>query len=151
MHQVRCVFFIILRVKIGVMIRKKIGTIIVPPGVFMGIHEKMAADFLAVKTGNDIKFLLPERRKGVKTPDIEMAGLCWEIKSPIGKSSRTIENNLRIAIKQSSNIVIDLRRMDGRIPTTKLLKEIERRFNDAKSIKRLIVITRQEAYIDLKR
>ena len=55
------------------------------------------------------------------------------------------------AIKQSPNIVIDLRRMDGRTPTSKLLKEFEHRFNDAKSIKRLIVITRLETYMGLKR
>ena len=133
------------------MARKQIGIIIVPPGVFMNVHEKMAVDFLATKIGNDITFLVPERRKGTRTPDIEMNGLRWEIKSPTGKSSRTIENNLRIAIKQSPNIVIDLRRMDGRIPTSRLLKEVEHRFNDAKSIKRLIVITRLETYIDLKR
>jgi hypothetical protein len=133
------------------MTRNQIGIIIVPPGVFMNVHEKMAVDFLATKIGNDITFLVPERRKGARTPDIEMNGLRWEIKSPTGKSSRTIENNLRIAIKQSPNIVIDLRRMDGRIPTSKLLKEVEHRFNNAKSIKRLIVITRLETYIDLKR
>ncbi len=133
------------------MARNQIGIIIVPPGVFMNVHEKMAVDFLATKIGNDITFLVPERRKGVRTPVIEMNGLRWEIKSPTGKSSRTIENNLRIAIKQSPNIVIDLRRMDGRIPTSKLLKEVEHRFNNAKSIKRLIVITRLETYIDLKR
>jgi hypothetical protein len=133
------------------MARNQIGIIIVPPGVFMNVHEKMAVDFLATKIGNDITFLVPERRKGARTPDIEMNGLRWEIKSPTGKSSRTIENNLRIAIKQSPNVVIDLRRMDGRIPTSRLLKEVEHRFNDAKSIKRLIVITRLETYIDLKR
>ncbi len=80
-----------------------------------------------------------------------MLNLPWEIKSPKGKSSRTIENNLRLALQQSLNIVLDLRRMDDRIPTKKLLNEIERRFNDAKSIKRIIVITRQEEHIDFKR
>ena len=133
------------------MTRKQIGTIIVPPGVFIDVHEKMTADFLATKIGHNIAFLVPERRKGAKTPDIEMYGLHWEIKSPTGKSSRTIENNIRIAIKQSPNIVIDLRRMDGRIPTSKLLKEVSHRFNDAKYIKNIIVITRQDKHIDFKR
>lgn len=133
------------------MTRKRVGTIVVPPGVFIDVHEKMAVDFLATKVGNDITFLLPERRKDTKTPDIEMSGLYWEIKSPTGKSSRTIENNLRTAIKQSPNIIMDLRRMDGRIPTKKLIKEIERRFNDAKIIKRIIIITRQETHVDLER
>lgn len=131
--------------------KKHIGRIIVPPGAFMDIHEKLAVDFLAINLGHDITFLVPQRQIGAKTPDIEMNGIQWEIKSPLGKSSRTIENNLRAALKQSPYIVLDLRRMDGRIPTRRLVAEIERRFNDAKSIKSILVITRQDALIDLKR
>jgi hypothetical protein len=132
------------------MTRKRTGTIIVPPGVFIDKHEKVAVDFLATIIGYDITFLLPDRRKGAKTPDIAMNGLFWEIKSPKGKSPRTIENNLRLALLQSSNIILDLRRMDGRIPTYKLLREVERQFKLAKSIKHLI-ITRQEEHIYLER
>ena len=133
------------------MARKRIGTIIVPPGVFVTIHEKIAVDFLAAEAGYDVTFLVPNRSKGAKTPDIEMQDLPWEIKSPKGKSSRTIENNLRSALRQSQNIVLDLRRMDGRIPTEKLLSEVERQFSLAKSIKRLIVITRQDQHVDFER
>jgi len=131
--------------------RKRIGLIVVPPGVFIDIHEKLAADFLACKMGYDITFLVPNRRKGAKTPDIEMIGLLWEIKSPKGKSSRTIENNLRSALLQSPNIILDLRRMDGRIPTQRHIQEVERRFNDARAIKRIIVISRQDTAIDFSR
>ena len=133
------------------MSKKRVGLIVVPPGVFLDVHEKLAADFLAAKMGYDVTFLVPNRRKNAKTPDIEMNSFLWEIKSPKGKSSRTIENNLRLALKQSPYIVLDLRRMDGRIPTLRLLTEAERQFNLARSMKRLIVITRQETHIDLKR
>ena len=125
--------------------------IVVPPGVFVDVHEKIAADYLAMNIGYDITFLLPDRRKGARTPDIDMGGSRWEIKSPIGKSSRTIENNLRTALKQSPNIVLDLRRIDGRVPTLKLLTEVKRQFLLAKGIKKLIVITRQETHIDFAR
>lgn len=131
--------------------RKRTGTIITPPGAILDIHEKKAVDFIAVERGADITFLVPDRRKGQKTPDIEMDGLLWEIKSPKGKSSRTIENNLRLALQQSSYIILDLRRIDGRIPTRKLISEVERRFNDARAIRHVIVITRQETTIDFKR
>lgn len=122
-----------------------------PPGVFVSVHEKLTADFLATKMGHDITFIPPNRRRRSKTPDIEMNGLPWEIKSPIGKSSRTIENNLRTALKQSAHIILDLRRIDGRIPTKKLLVEVERQFTLAKSIRHIIVITRQEERIDFAR
>jgi len=133
------------------MARKRMGLIMVPPGVFPSVHEKMAADYLAVKLCSSVNFLTPDRRKNSKTPDIEMGGLRWEIKSPTGRSSRTIENNLRLALKQSPHIVLDLRRMDGRIPTNKLLNEVKRRFTDARSIKHIIVITRQDEHVDFER
>lgn len=131
--------------------KKQVGTITVPPGVFSARHEKITVDFLAENLGYDVAFLVPDRRKGARTPDIAMDGLLWEIKSPTGKSSRTIENNLRAALKQSPNIVMDLRRMDGRVPAKKLLGEVERQFTLAKSIKRIIVMTRQDRHIDFKR
>lgn len=133
------------------MSQKRIGTIIVPPGVILDPHEKRSADFLAIERSADITFLVPNRQKGQKTPDVEMNGLLWEIKSPKGKSSRTIENNIRLALHQSPNIILDLRRIDGRIPTRKLIAEVERRFNDAKAIKHIILITRQEIALDFKR
>lgn len=131
--------------------RKRIGTVIVPPGTILDPHEKRAVDFIAIERGADITFLIPDRRKGQKTPDIQMYGLLWEIKSPKGRSSRTIENNLRLAMLQSAYIILDLRRLDGRVPTKKYVTEVERQFGLAKSIRHIIVITRQETSIDFKR
>jgi len=133
------------------MTKQQTGAIIVPPGAYINRHEKLAADYLATNLGYDITFLIPNRRNGIKTSDIKMNGQHREIKSPSGKSPRTIENNLRLALKQSPYIIIDLRRMDGRIPTKKLLAEIRRQFILAKAIKRIIVITRQQEHIDIKR
>jgi len=133
------------------MAKKRIGTIIVPPGVFIAVHEKLAVDYLAVQLGYDVTFLVADRRKGSKTPDIQMQCLLWEIKSPKGKSSRTIENNIRQALRQSPYIIIDLRRMDGRVPTKRLVDKVESQFKIVKPIKHIIVITRQETILDFKR
>ena len=130
---------------------KKVGLVVTPPGVIVETHEKITVDFLATNLGLNITFLLPNRRKGHKTPDIEMGGFHWEIKSPKGKSPRSIENNLRSALHQSPYIIIDLRRMDGLVPTKKYLIEIKRRFNDAKTMKHILVITRQGEIIDYAR
>lgn len=117
----------------------------------MSVQEKRVADYVAIHLGLDVLFLVPNRQKGTSTPDIEMAGLRWEIKSPSGKSSRTIENNLRSALRQSANIILDLRQMDGRIPTKKLLLDAEHRFINAKKISRLIVITKEQKHVDFRR
>ncbi len=70
-------------------------------------HEERVAFELA-KTGYDVTFLAV----GIdKSPDILYKGRKWEIKSPIGAKRRTLENNVRAALKQSSNIIIDLSRI----------------------------------------
>ena len=70
-------------------------------------HEMSAAILLAYHFEANVTFLRPETKK---TPDINVNGAKWEIKSPKGNAKRTIDNNLRTARKQSHNIVIDLRR-----------------------------------------
>ena len=69
----------------------------------------------------DVRFL---EEASYRTPDIFYLGEKWEIKSPIGNSSRTIENNIRNDLRQSDNIIIDLRRMH--VNESKCLKEVER-------------------------
>ena len=70
-------------------------------------HELSAALIMAYHFETDVIFLRPERKK---TPDIDVNGIKWEIKSPRGNGKKTIDNNLRAAHKQSRNIVLDLRR-----------------------------------------
>ncbi|MDR0967394.1 MAG: hypothetical protein LBL75_01000 [Rickettsiales bacterium] len=71
-------------------------------------HELEVANILA-GIGKDVEFLAPVYIKGICMPDLIMDGKRWEIKSPIGASKRTIENNFRKAQKQSENIIFDLR------------------------------------------
>lgn len=129
---------------------REIGKIEKEIGAFPSATEMATADFLA-SMGYTVLFLKPNRARGAKTPDIIMSDKRWEIKNPRGKSSRTIENNLRLAILQSPYIILDLRHMDGRIPTHKLLREAERRFHDSKKISHLILITREQKSIDFRR
>jgi len=70
-------------------------------------HELSAALILAQHFKADVVFLRPQLDK---TPDVQINGLRWEIKSPRGGGRKTIDNNLRSARKQSPNIVLDLRR-----------------------------------------
>ena len=80
-----------------------------------------------------------------------MGGILWEIKSPSGKSSRTIENSLRGALLQSPNIILNLRRIDAKVPTHKLVREAKRQFRLSKEINRLLIITKQQKIIDISR
>ena len=91
------------------MTRRKTGKIIKEIGAAPEKHELKTTDFLA-SLGHDITILAPNPRRGNRTPDIEMLGLKWEIKSPIGNSSGTVRRAFKAAIRQSYNIVFDLRR-----------------------------------------
>ncbi|MFZ2544405.1 MAG: hypothetical protein WAW80_00270 [Candidatus Saccharimonadales bacterium] len=110
-------------------------------------HEIQTVLFLR-KTGMRVKFLAPKNQPGVKTPDIAMDGMMWEIKSPQSKGSRTIEHAVRSASKQSENIIIDLRRLS--VSTDRAMTLIKFHSLRRTNIKRLIVITKDGKKLDIK-
>jgi hypothetical protein len=112
--------------------------------------ELDTAIFLVTKYNKPIRFLADRNIEGVKTPDIEMLNLRWEIKHPEGKSHKTIENLLRKALKQSNNIIFDLIKLRINVEE-KFIHELEKQFTLAKKIKRLKIITRSREIIDFER
>ncbi len=61
----------------------------------------LVAILLAEHFKHDVIFLRPGT---LRTPDLNIGGVLWEIKSPLGSGKKTMENNLRSARKQSVNI-----------------------------------------------
>ena len=108
-------------------------------------HEIKVALIVANKYfKSDVTFL---RQATYSTPDIEVCGKKWEIKSPCGNGKKTIENNLRSARKQSKYIIIDFSRM--KLHQTKALSNI--RFylkNDSSRFRQVIVITKDKKIFD---
>ena len=88
--------------------------------------------------GKDIKFLKPSSIPNQHSPDILMDGIEWEIKCPEGDSKRTIENNMRKAIKQSHNVIFDLRHM--KLSENKAISKLEKEFRINSRLKKLYVI-----------
>jgi len=108
-------------------------------------HEMSAAIILAYHFKADVVFLRPERKR---TPDIDVNGTKWEIKSPKGNSKRTIDNNLRTARKQSRNIVLDLRR--AKLHQNKAIVRIRYYLSvGPHNIKSLKIITKTRKVIDI--
>jgi hypothetical protein len=96
-----------------------------------------------------IRFLAVSKTKNVKTPDIEMDGLKWEIKNPVGKGGNTIKRAFEVASNQSCNIIFDLRR--SKMPDKVNLPKLEKEFNDIKKVKRLKVITKSRRLLDFEK
>ena len=108
-------------------------------------HELSAALILAYHFKSDVIFLRPERKK---TPDIDINGVKWEIKSPRGNGKKTIDNNLRTARKQSYNIVLDLRRV--KLHQNKAMIRINYYlYAGPHKIKHLKIITKSKKIIDV--
>ena len=101
-------------------------------------HELKTAQYFA-NMGKDICFIQPSNIPGIHRPDILMDGVEWEIKSPEGKSKRTIEKNYRIASLQSKYIIFDLRRIN--VPENQCLSQLKHEFLDKKT-RRLLIITK---------
>ena len=107
-------------------------------------HELETATFISER-GYDVVFIPPNNSPNIHSPDIRMDGVEWEIKCPLGKSARTIENNFRKAIKQSHYIIFDLRHCN--LPETQALAELKREFV-ARHAKRLLVILKEGTLIE---
>ncbi|MDR1197150.1 MAG: hypothetical protein LBL08_02670 [Candidatus Nomurabacteria bacterium] len=109
-------------------------------------HEMAAAIILAKHFKTDIIFLRPTANK---TPDFDINDVIWELKSPIGNGKRTIQNNLREARRQSSNIVLDLTRI--KLHEQRAISQINYilKTHTVRSIKHLMVIKRSKKVVEL--
>lgn len=110
-------------------------------------HEYETAKYFANR-GFSVRFIGPHYIEGLHNPDFEMGGLIWETKSPIKYSKSSFENNLKTAIKQSENIIYDLRRLEKKDECI-YLKELEKRCTTRK-IKTLLIITRDGQTLTLR-
>ena len=119
--------------------------VITPNGVELKEHELSTIVYLT-SLGHDIELIPKSNQLGVRTPDILMDGLSWEIKSPKGEGKSLMKNTIQKAVRQSENVVIDLRRTKRY--QDKCLSELEREFNFSTGIKRLKIITKSKKIID---
>ncbi len=96
--------------------------------------------------GHDIKLIPPVQGKGIKTPDLTIDGVAWEMKAPTGDGKRTIQNTLKRACKQSENVIIDLRH--SKMSEEQAIREIVREFTISKKLKKLKIITKAGEILD---
>lgn len=118
---------------------------IVPNGVVLREHEYVTVLFLT-EQGWDVELIPKSNKFGKHTPDIRMLELLWEMKAPKGEGKYLIVNTIQRAVKQSPNIVIDLRR--ARRHQAKCLAEIKREFDKSRSVERIKVITKGKKVVD---
>ena len=127
--------------------RMKKGKII-PNGVILEKHEYKTV-LLFTEMGVDIELIPKSEKKGVHAPDIVMNGLRWEMKSPKGEGKYLMQNTIQKAVKQSRNVIVDLRR--AKRSQERCLQELEKEFGSSKSLQKLKVITKSRKILDFEK
>lgn len=123
---------------------KQSGRIIIPGGRQPWPHELRIANILAM-AGHNIEFL-PEAN--VSMADILLDGLEYEIKSPFTNKPDKLERNLKRALKQSKNIILDSSRVKN-MRDDNLRHFLIRKAREQKQIGHLILITKHGQIIDI--
>lgn len=119
---------------------------IIPNGVVLKEHE-MATVVLLTELGCNVELIPKSNLQGVRTPDVRIEGLLWEIKSPKGEGESLMKNTVQKACRQLCNVIVDLRRVKRY--QEKCLSELNREFEYSRSLKRLKIITKNGSIIDL--
>lgn len=123
------------------------GKIEIPKGVNVWPHEYQTAVSLS-RAGHHVKFIRKSEIDGESTPDIIMDGQAWEIKAPTASSVRAVDRNVRKALKQSSRVIVDARRMKG-LSDSVVQRELCKHAREMRSIKGLIMVDHNGAVIDI--
>jgi hypothetical protein len=106
-------------------------------------HELDTAQRL-MRAGHHIEFLPPSGTS--RTPDVEMDGVGWELKSPTGSGKETIVQEVRRGRGQSSRLVIDLARTPLSVEAA--LAQVDQALRRYDGIEAIRIITRDGQLIE---
>lgn len=110
-------------------------------------HEIEIAWILAKHYNFVVEFIEPMDSYKFKTPDALMNGVMWEFKSPLGFSKKhTIQRQLKVALKQSRNAVLDGRRT--KLTDEFILDQIRREIPRHSRVGKIIFITKSNGIIE---
>ncbi len=124
---------------------KQKGRVIIPAGRRPWPHELRVADILAM-AGHNIEFL-PEGN--LKSADILLDGVEYEIKSPFTNKQDKLERNIKRGLKQAKNIIFDSSRIKG-MRDDNLHRFLVKKAREQKQIGELIFITKRNQIVDIK-
>ena len=123
------------------------GKIIIRPGANVWPHELKTAEALAA-AGYSVEFISRSNNRYNKSADVLMDEIIWEMKAPKSDKLHMVEQNLRRALKQSSNVIFDSRRMKG-LPDHAIERERRKWAKELRSLNRLLFVNRHAQVIDI--
>ncbi|WP_165062799.1 hypothetical protein [Adlercreutzia sp. ZJ154] len=126
----------------------KTGEIIIKSGIDVWEHERRTAQALA-NAGFVVSFIKRSDDEYVRTPDVVIDGVLWEMKSPISSRLPKIQKTLRQAIHQSPNVIYDSQRIKN-LNDNQIQRELEKWAVQFKAMKRLIFVNKKREVIVIK-
>ena len=123
----------------------QVGKIIIPSNTNPWPHEMRVARILA-NVGYIVEFI---PKSSIKTADILLDGVEFEIKSPRTSKANSLEHLIKKALMQSSNIIFDSSRIRN-CNEDKMHVFLLRQAKTRKVLKSMIFVTKQGAIIDIK-
>lgn len=124
--------------------KRRQGRVIIPAGTYPWPHELRVAEILST-SGYVVEFL---PRSVIRTADVLVDGVEFEIKSPISHNANTIDHMIRKALRQAPNLVIDGARTRC-IRDLQMRKILMSQARKAKLLKRMLYITKSGQVIDI--
>jgi len=125
---------------------KKSYDVIVPHDYKIQPAELEAASVLADYFKTNVRVLSPSKDYMVKTADFVINDISYELKSPITKSVRSIENMIHLATKQSGNVVVDIRK--SKITEKRMIKLCEDLLRYYKKLNKIILIVKNKKVLE---
>ena len=124
------------------------GSITMQVGAEPTASDIMVANIFA-KLGHDVDFIAANKGYMVRTPDIHMDRIDWEIKCIESDKIDKVRRNISTALGQSGNIIIGTFRTS--ILDEKIIRYVQRHvLPKKKGIKRLKIVTKTHEVIDIK-
>lgn len=108
-------------------------------GVKIQPYEESSVDFL-LSQGFNVELIIPVNTPKNKNPDFLINGVIWELKGPITKSKKTIKRLINTTNKQSTRMIIDLRRL--KLDEEIAVNVLEYEFRESHRVKEMMLIVK---------
>lgn len=119
------------------------------PGASVNADEERAGKWIA-ELGHHIVALPISNERNVLSPDFEIDGEIWELKTIHGSGKNTIDNALKRASKQSRNVIIDITGTE--LTAEKVVETARKRLRREESLMKRIWVLRDGVLVsDLRK
>ena len=125
---------------------KKNIDVVIPDGYKLGKKEREAAWILANHYNTIVRALRPSNNFMEKTADFVIGNDYYELKTPVSPQVRSIEKHIRIAAKQSENVIIDSRKT--KITQKRMVEICNDQLTYIKSLKKIVLIVNKKIVLD---